>query len=57
MVIRDLALDKPYATKLLVTVECPICEALKGDDYAYFAWHLATEHGPEDVGLGGGPNA
>lgn len=49
--IIDTAKDKDYLGVSLVTVECSICGAKKGDDYAYFASHLAEEHGPEDVGL------
>lgn len=34
-------------------VECPIgdCGARHGEDYQRFAYHVLTDHGPEDVGL------
>jgi len=34
-------------------VKCPVpgCGAEYGKDYEEFAWHLAMNHGPEDLGL------
>lgn len=55
-VLRDLTDEKPYEMELLVMVECPVCGAKKGEDYAYYSWHVRAEHDPEDVGLGEHPD-
>lgn len=33
----------------LVTIKCPLCDALKGRDYGEFAWHVYSDHEWSDV--------
>ncbi|WP_161596516.1 hypothetical protein [Salinigranum halophilum] len=52
MAIRDIGHRQASTGRYLVTVECPLCGAKRGEDYHYFAWHLYG-HTAVDAGLGG----
>jgi hypothetical protein len=47
----DRGEGKEYHEQRLVMVECPICGARRGEDFALYSAHLA-EHEPEELGLG-----
>jgi hypothetical protein len=49
----NVAKQSRHSGEQLRTVECSLCGARYGRDYHKFACHLAREHTPADLGLGG----
>lgn len=41
--------DSPSDGQQIVTIECALCCAVKGEDYKRFSYHLLHKHGPEDL--------